>query len=853
LGINDKIVFASNLNGERIKLTRGQFNELGELPITQAVTIDASMLEDGITIDAIGNDPTPDEDNLDGTTVFWIELFLQPGDVAPVTLRNLTLTGGDASAGGAIYFRAPDFSDTLTYGVLSVEDCTIRDNHGGAGGGIWGEFGFLNITRTVVENNKSYTNGGGLHLRHRSAVITDCLIRNNHAIDGGGVHVLGNPAPIGRTVELVRTIVADNTASNTGGGVQFGEETGYPLASVTITGCQFLRNQAVQRGGGVWAIMDEFPLEPPPSITIADSVLAGNSATDNSGGFSGLGGGLFIHLVGHYSVPTLTITACLLDNNEAARDGGGAYIASKNPAEVNIVNSTFANNAAGSVSDFETFGRGGGLWIANDGGIEASLLSASIQQTTLSRNGALVEGGGIWTGITYAELDYGEVANEFDFVTIHDNWAPTGGGLFSQQDARVSTTLKNSIVSGNRAAEDINGAANNVAGAVESASSFNLWGTSTATLPTGTNLFSDAPGLRPLADNGGRRLPNGDAMLTHQPRHDSPAIDAGDPSVTFNANEFDQRGPNFFRVFNQAVTNANRGPVDIGAIELGAVRVMDVLVREFDPTHDEFSFAEGTFQGEPMTGSGNQLRTVPVGGSDTVSIRFSEEMPTTGMGAIGASSLDLIGLAFGTAPSPHPTTPFVYDSNTLTATWRFSAALPADQYVIIVPDSVKDMSGNELDGDWTNPFSIFTTSTQVSTFPSGDGAKGGDFAFVMTILPGDHDRDNWVDGIGFIQWQQMIGSDKDFEEGDFDGDDDTDGDDLAIYNANYGIQLVDMVYADFNGDFIVDGDDYAIWSANYGASDTEHQYGDADGDEWVLSNDFVIWQQQIGLEIHWDD
>jgi len=52
------------------------------------------------------------------------------------------------------------------------------------------------------------------------------------------------------------------------------------------------------------------------------------------------------------------------------------------------------------------------------------------------------------------------------------------------------------------------------------------------------------PELGPLADNGG------------------PAINAGDPSIDFDANEFDQRGAPFFRVGD--------GQIDIGAFEVQA-------------------------------------------------------------------------------------------------------------------------------------------------------------------------------------------------------------------------------------------------------------------------------------------
>jgi len=85
----------------------------GMLSITESVTIDAMSLPDGITIDASGNDPTPnstlDDGNMDndgdGSRVFSINIDNDAGDFDAVTLAGLTITGGDVSGdgGGIIY------------------------------------------------------------------------------------------------------------------------------------------------------------------------------------------------------------------------------------------------------------------------------------------------------------------------------------------------------------------------------------------------------------------------------------------------------------------------------------------------------------------------------------------------------------------------------------------------------------------------------------------------------------------------------------------------------------------------------------------------------------------------------
>jgi hypothetical protein len=89
---------------------------MGALTIADSLTINGPGAQ-LLTIDASGNDPTPDQDNGDGSRIFAIS---RPGvDLADVTLRGLTLTGGDQqTSGGAI----------SNLERLLVSDCTITGN-----------------------------------------------------------------------------------------------------------------------------------------------------------------------------------------------------------------------------------------------------------------------------------------------------------------------------------------------------------------------------------------------------------------------------------------------------------------------------------------------------------------------------------------------------------------------------------------------------------------------------------------------------------------------------------------------------------------------------------------------------
>jgi hypothetical protein len=97
LGVNDTIIFDPSLSGQTISLTNAAG---GQLSITRSVTIDASMLPDGITIDASSADDTPvqlvEGEYVDTTYGDGIRIFnITGGSSTQVTLNNLTLTGGD--------------------------------------------------------------------------------------------------------------------------------------------------------------------------------------------------------------------------------------------------------------------------------------------------------------------------------------------------------------------------------------------------------------------------------------------------------------------------------------------------------------------------------------------------------------------------------------------------------------------------------------------------------------------------------------------------------------------------------------------------------------------------------------
>ena len=139
-----------------------------------------------------------------------------------------------------------------------------------------------------------------------------------------------------------------------------------------------------------------------------------------------------------------------------------------------------------------------------------------------------------------------------------------------------------------------------------------------------------------------------------------------------------------------------------------------------------FLAAVGDDRGWAVPDGVDQLKSLPWPNLDEFKIVLDEEVVVANddLGVYGISTpeyaMDPAGFSY-----PDPDGPAG-----LTATWKLTAAVPlADKLLLVLSsDSVTDVAGNMLDGEWANG---------TDTYNSGDGAAGGDFAFRLNILPGD--------------------------------------------------------------------------------------------------------------------
>jgi hypothetical protein len=616
-------------------------------------------------------------------------------------------------------------------------------------------------------------------------------------------------------------------------------------------------------------------------VVIERSQFSGNSSLLRGGGMSlWQGAGSEIELVESSISGNVTGTAlknfCLV-GDELCEGGGGIYsylfsgdnddppeVTAGGPAKLTIAGSTIDANIAGS------FGGGLAICAKREDADWSVRGKVAVFNSTISGNevmrvatspyggGAVGKGGGIAVAIFPGAADEA-LDTHFANVTVVRNQAMDGGGIWSKlsgyDEADNWVLLTNTIVSENT---DLNSAVeDNLSGSFDLVdSAFNLLGSGRAVtdfqarVPTDfslqTNQFSDDPMLGPLLLNGGR-------TRTHRPQANSSVIDQGSDAlakIPFTSVDLatDQRGAHYARIYDVIGVNndANAFVVDIGATEYHHLRVSNVIISGSDSAHDSFAFDNPLDDLNDFDGSGIQLQTVPVGGADTISIQFTESASN-----INAGSILVKGLVSGVSAQVQAVNGFDYDAATRTATWWFDAGFAADQYYLRLADTVTDVDGNLLDGDWVNPFSTSTTNALVSEFPSGNGAQGGAFRFVFTILPGDANLNNVVDGGDYLRYLSNFGGvDKIFQQSDYDGDGDVDAADYAIWEDWLGTVLTTLIYADFNGDGVVDVDDANILSAHWGTG-TQHSEGDANHDGVVNVGDSGLLISQWLMEIRW--
>ena len=264
-------------------------------------------------------------------------------------------------------------------------------------------------------------------------------------LDGGGrdrlFHLLVPSAALtiqNLTVRNGRVDGAGPTAQSTLGGAIYNDDASVVIRNSILMDNHAARATGLNAFGG--AIHNQSGV-----LTIEDSILVGNTSGGPGGAVSSFGSSV----IGDDAV---TVVNSSVMGNTAGSAGGGLYIASDSGI-VSVTDSLIAGNSAlgdqspGGGINRRSFGNGyagarmsilrsaiiGNQSIGRGGGVAAD--RTNIANSTISGNTARREGGGVRGNLVLSN------------VTISDNAASVGGGLFADSSA---FTVRGSIIAGNR-------------------------------------------------------------------------------------------------------------------------------------------------------------------------------------------------------------------------------------------------------------------------------------------------------------------------------------------------------------------------------------------------------------------
>jgi hypothetical protein len=244
--------------------------------------------------------------------------------------------------------------------TLTMEDSEIADNvtvqfsttdNPAEGGGMHVEDNAVAaLTRVRVLRNRANT-GGGLNTYRGRYDVVDSVIDSNVAAAttkantgfGGGVAATSNnpaaPQRPGSIINLTRTLVRNNSAVVTGGGIAvIGDNFSSIRASLSLVGSVVAGNQSQSQGGGILVNRTD--------ASLSNSLILSNSV---AGGAQPVGGGMEVT-----AGSGATIAGTTFAGNSAAAYGGGLFV--DNGSNLQMNGSRLYNNSAAAFS-------GGGLFI----------------------------------------------------------------------------------------------------------------------------------------------------------------------------------------------------------------------------------------------------------------------------------------------------------------------------------------------------------------------------------------------------------------------------------------------------------------------------------------------------------
>ena len=184
------------------------------------------------------------------------------------TISGLTIEDGLGQTGGGI--------DNA--GSTTVTNSTITDNNSSdGGGGIVNQSGTLTVAETTVSDNSTYrAGGGGLEINGGSATVTDSVLTDDNAYNGGITIGGGGIENNGALVSVTDTTLArDASDYNGGGGAVFNDG-----GTIALTASTLAHNVTHRQGGGGGGnIENEFG-----TVSVAGTIVSNTPVTEDCSG-----------------------------------------------------------------------------------------------------------------------------------------------------------------------------------------------------------------------------------------------------------------------------------------------------------------------------------------------------------------------------------------------------------------------------------------------------------------------------------------------------------------------------------------------------------------------------------------
>lgn len=332
---------------------------LGDLDITDDLTIQGAG--SGVTIVDGNGTVTADR-------VFQILASAKETTFSGLTIRNGQKTASAFDEGGGLYWDGGG-------GHLLLSDVVIENNAASYGGGIYLNYSTLgyvvDMNQVIVRSNSATAAAGGLGVNFGDSASFSMLasqVYSNTAYEGGGIFFQGTPTFGLTSVSIANSSIYSNTASLSAG---FENRSGSAAVPVRVQNSHIYQNHASFYGGGIGNY---------GTLAVSGSVLDTNTATTSGGGIyiyeggqtdiqqstlsgnqSKTGGGIYSEFFLH-NTAGLTLTNSTLSGNSASQDGGAIYA---DGGQLKLFNATVADNHVLVPMGTVYTGMAGGVYISN--------------------------------------------------------------------------------------------------------------------------------------------------------------------------------------------------------------------------------------------------------------------------------------------------------------------------------------------------------------------------------------------------------------------------------------------------------------------------------------------------------